>query len=147
MENLPFKLAKYHKTNTKNNWKSKGLDFTENDFNFVLYTRYIWNTKCDICNKTFEKSLDRQMEHSHTTNKFRNFVCQRCNTWKFDRKRPSDVSPYISKTNDKSCKQGFIYRFRVRRYGIHVVDKRYIELDDLIEYRDIWIDDNPQWFT
>tara|TARA_R110000772_G_scaffold29429_2_gene73600 strand:- start:516 stop:779 length:264 start_codon:yes stop_codon:yes gene_type:complete len=87
------------------------------------------------------------MEHSNINGEFRNIVCQKCNHWKADFKRPKDVSPYIRKENRKDCKQGFNYIFRVERDGKYVVSRRSIDLEYIKSFRDKWIADNPQWFT
>ena len=77
MNELPFKLSKVHKARMKYRWRKQcGLICSDNDFNFHLYPRYIWATHCDLCNKKFEKSIERCMEHSHTNGKFRNIVCR-----------------------------------------------------------------------
>ena len=87
---LPFPLYKRHRAKTKTNWKWNGLVF-ENDLAFsIVYKRLIFARKCELCQKTFTKSKDRQMEHDHDTGKFRNVVCQSCNQRKADNKLPSD---------------------------------------------------------
>ena len=142
---LPFELSKkYHKTDTKRQWKRRGLNMD----NFEeIYDDYIHQTNCELCGKLFEKSLDRQMEHNHITGEFRNVVCNKCNQWKADFKRKTDISPFISKVNDKYCKQGFIYKFIVERNRNRVIQKASINLNELEEFRDKWIVDNPHWFT
>ena len=70
--NLPFELAKKHKPKTKYMWKMYGLimdNFEE------IYNEYIYATHCDLCEKEFKTTLDRQMEHDHKTGEFRNIVC------------------------------------------------------------------------
>ena len=141
---LPFELNKKHKGTTKAKWKYKGLimdNFEE------IYQEYIYQTNCELCGKLFEKSHDRQMEHCHITGEFRNIVCQKCNSWKADFKRKNDVSPYIRKVNNKNCNLGFIYKFKVTRNRKRVIQKASIDLNELEEFRDNWIVDNPQWFT
>ena len=135
MEQLPFKLAKKHKSNIKYDWKKQGLICSEHDFKYHIYPRYIWATQCDLCNKKFEKSLDRCMEHDHTNGKFRNIVC------------PNDVSPHITKQKHNSSKQGFRYQFRVKRYSKYIIRKQSIDLEFLKSFRDKWISENPQYFT
>tara|TARA_R110002126_G_scaffold105397_4_gene239652 strand:+ start:3046 stop:3486 length:441 start_codon:yes stop_codon:yes gene_type:complete len=144
---LPFELAQYHKCTIKGGWKYRGLICSDNDFNFHIYPRYIWATHCELCNKKFETSKDRCMEHSNIIGKFRNIVCQKCNHWKWDYKRKNDVSPYIRKVNQNKCKQGFNYKFKVERDKIIRIERTSIDLNKLEEFRDKWIVDNPQWFT
>ena len=143
---LPFELRKYHKIRSKAQWKYRGLICSDNDFYFHIYPRYIWATHCDLCNKKYEKSLDRHMEHNNITGKFRNIVCCKCNSWKADYKRNNDVSPYIIKQNHKKYNQGFIYRFKVVRDKIARVERSSTDLEVLKSIRDKWIVDNPHWF-
>lgn len=144
---LPFELYEDHKRLTKKCWKRRELICSDNDFNFHIYPRYIWSRHCELCNKKYETSRDRHMEHSNITGEFRNIVCCKCNSWKADYKRKNDVSPYITKVNKKSCKQGFLYVFRVYRNGKIVVSKSSVDLEFLKSERDKWINENPQWFT
>ena len=58
-------------------WKSRGVvhdDFVE------LYTRYINTENCDACARVFELSNKRCLDHDHETGKFRQVLCNRCNS-------------------------------------------------------------------
>ena len=138
---LPFKLPKYHKTNTKISWRSIGIIFTDEDFELYIYPKYIYATHCDLCNKQFKSSKDRQLDHNHDTGEIRNILCTSCNYRKSDRKiHKNNTSGYvgITKINDKTCKQGFIWRFRIQDKTI----KKSIDLDYLIKFRDNWLKEN-----
>ena len=110
---LPFELKKNHKTITKSNWKRFGLIM--NNFNDI-YERYIYASKCELCNKEFKNTKDRQMEHNHETGEFRNIVCTSCNQKKKDIIHKRNTSGYrnISKMPCKSTKEGFIWEFSLR---------------------------------
>ena len=134
---LPFPLHKNHRPSTKYSWKSRGLVF-ERDLAFhVIYKRYIFATKCELCNKVFKTKTDRHMEHSHTTNKFRNVVCNSCNL------RKSDVKMMINNTTGykRIHTHGYSWQFKIMMKGKSHT-KTMKDLDKLIEYRDKWIREN-----
>jgi len=139
---LPFKLPKYHKRKTLDNWKRAGL---VHDNPEALYDEYIYSTNCDLCGEFYKSSNDRQMEHSHETGEFRNFVCQSCNQRKSDVKMKSNnTSGYkgICKHKDKKCKQGFIWRFEAYIDGKQKVIKTSTDFDKLVEFSKQWKIDN-----
>ena len=112
---LPFELVKDHKPQTKYSWKRKGMICSKEEFE-ALYYMYIYATNCDLCDTQFKNTMDRHMEHSHTTGEFRNIVCRSCNKLKFDVKvRTDNTSGYVGihKSIDKTCNQGFRWTFCV----------------------------------
>ena len=137
---LPFPLSKRHRWNTKTNWKSRGLVF-ENDLAFsIVYKRYIYARQCELCQKVFTKSKDRQMDHDHDTSKFRNIVCNKCNHLKADNKLHS---------NNKSGYRGISWRKGNNRWEFQAYvngKKKHIkymkDLDELITFVDQWKIDN-----
>ena len=141
MSDLPFKISEKHKIHLKASWKKRGLNMD----NFEeIYNKYIYATHCELCNKQFEKSLDRQMEHNHQTGEFRNIVCNRCNALKADKKLQSNnTSGYkgISKAKSKT-KQGFIWRFRAHIDGKEKVIKQSINFDKLVKFAEKWKKEN-----
>ena len=142
MSDLPFKLCKYHKTKKRYEWKSRGLK-TDNFED--IYNKYIYATHCELCNKQFENTKDRQMEHDHNTGKFRNIVCNSCNQLKADVKLQSNNSSGykgISKVKNKTCKQGFSWRFRVEINGKNKTIKQSINFDKLVEFAEKWKKEN-----
>ena len=64
------------KYRTITNWKSRGLIYDDYD---ELYEIYIKTMKCQYCNKEFNNSHDRCMDHDHDTGLFRKIICRRCN--------------------------------------------------------------------
>ena len=143
---LPFILSKSHKSNTKYSWmkrfKLKG-DFEE------IYQRYIYATHCDLCNVKFRDNYHRRLEHNHETGEFRNIVCNRCNTRKYDRKLNSNNKlnlKYIHHKNEKGYKNGY-YRFQLQINGKRKTLKSSVDLQTVIDFRDEWIEDNPEYFT
>jgi hypothetical protein len=136
---LPFKLHKYHKKNTKAKWKRNGLIVTEEEFEAIYYM-YIFATHCELCNKQFKTSKDRHMEHNNYTGEFRNIACNKCNQLKADRFNKNNTSGYkgISKKCDKNCKQGFIWQFSVNINGKRKTIKRCVDKEKLIKVADEW---------
>ena len=137
---LPFPLRKYHRTNMRCDWKKVGLVF-ENDLAFsIVYKRYIYARQCELCQKVFTKSKDRQMEHSHDTGEFRNIVCCKCNL------RKADVK--IKKNNTSGYRGIFWHKSRNRWVfqacvnGKQKTIKRMKDLDELIAFADQWKIDN-----
>lgn len=139
---LPFELKDKHKNVTKQNWKQTGLIMD----NFEdIYQKYIHTTNCELCNKEFLKSNDRQMEHNHETGEFRNIVCSSCNMLKHDVKlKSSNSSGYsgISKVNDTRFKQGYTWVFEIMLNGKKKFIKKSVDLDKLITYATQWKIDN-----
>ncbi len=144
---LPFELYKYHKRFTKYNWKRHGL-ITDNFEE--IYERYIYCKECDLCGKVFPNTKDRHMEHCHETGEFRNIVCSSCNQRKSDVKiRTHNTSGYkhICKHKGKDYKQGFIWQFQVRIDGKRKTIKQSVNLDKLVEFRDKWFEEHPEYHT
>tara|TARA_R110002110_G_C13058615_1_gene681620 strand:+ start:124 stop:591 length:468 start_codon:yes stop_codon:yes gene_type:complete len=73
------KTEKGHKACVICNWKHMGLI---DDYDKV-YDRFMKTTHCDKCNcllTNYKKGgCEKQMDHCHRTNKFRNVLCGRCN--------------------------------------------------------------------
>jgi len=141
---LPFELAKYHKTRTKYSWRRSGMLFTEEDFEYI-YKEYIYCTNCDLCNKIFKSNLDRQLDHCHETGQIRNIICGSCNQKRKDNKMLSNNTSnhkLIYKVIDKTCKEGFIWGFFAYIDGKQKNIKSSVDKDFLVKYRDKWLKDN-----
>ena len=70
------------KSYTISNWKKLGLIHEDYD---ALYEKYINTKSCEVCNKVFESSYYRCLDHDHITGLFRQILCRNCNTmdsWK-----------------------------------------------------------------
>ena len=142
MNELPFELKPYHKALMKYSWKRIGL-ITDNFEE--IYNKYIYATHCELCNKQFTKTIDRQMEHDHQTGKFRNIVCNSCNRRKADLKIHSNNSSgvrNIVKKKDTTCKQGFRWEFYVKINQKHTFIKSSVNLDKLVKFAEQWKKDN-----
>ena len=146
---LPFELTSYHKSFTKCEWRNNfdpPLVCTDEEFE-VIYNRYIHSSKCELCEFVYERTTQRQMDHCHITGKFRNVVCHKCNGRKKDNKIYGAVDErYISKTWRK-IRNKYYYVFVLKRDKKIVVEKRSIDLEKVIKFRDEWIKNNPQYFS
>jgi hypothetical protein len=141
---MKFELKKYHKSMTIGKWRRTGLIAEYHEME-IIYTRYVNAEFCEICNKEFLTTRDRQMEHSHETGKFRNICCQRCNLLKSDVKiRKNNTSGYkgICKEYGKTFKQGFTWRFLAQVDGKNKTIKRSVNLEKLIEFAENWKKEN-----
>ena len=121
MSTLPFPLAKEHKRKMRHIWKKRGMIFVDDYHFWYVYNEYIHATNCDLCNKLFLKSTDRQLDHCYDTGDPRNVVCQRCNLIRKDNKIRSDNTSgekYISKCKHKKSITGYRYQIKIERDGI-----------------------------
>ena len=143
------KLHIYHKARTKSEWKAIGLLWTSEEEFDEIYQRHLESTHCELCNKPYISSKDRQMDHIHyIDNKwgwFRNVVCSSCNILRSDKKiRPDNTSGYIGihKHFSKKYKKGFIWRFQVNLKGKRTEIKSSTDYDKLVKFADQWKIDN-----
>ena len=60
-------------------WKSSGIILRDDQTWDSIYRTYIDCTNCEQCDKVFQTTLDRHMDHCHTTGYIRNIVCRSCN--------------------------------------------------------------------
>ena len=110
MNNLPFKLYKYHKSLTLFHWRKNGLNMDNVD---EIYNKYIQYSECDWCCKPFESRLDRCMDHCHLTGDFRGFLCRHCNV------NANDCD------NISWCNTENKYRVRIMRNNKQIFFKRF----------------------
>ncbi len=137
-----MELYKDHKRKTKVSWKKRGL-ITDNFEGIYLF--YINCTHCELCNKKFTNTKDRQMEHNHATGEFRNVVCHKCNQRKSDRKiQSNNSSGYkgIYKHISKNYTQGFRWEFRGVINGKRTTIKSSIDKEWLIQFAETWRKEN-----
>tara|TARA_R110002126_G_scaffold256388_1_gene399408 strand:+ start:43 stop:486 length:444 start_codon:yes stop_codon:yes gene_type:complete len=144
MTSLPFELYKDHKYSKKSNWKKNGMKIDPDDFDYV-YNEYIHATNCDLCNKLFLNTRDRQLDHNHKTGEVRNIVCQKCNHRKEDYKIINTTGErFISKCKDKKYKLGYCFRIRISRDGNFILTNARNTLEKAIICRDEFIKNHPE---
>ena len=144
---LPFELPKDHKSSKKKYWKWVGVNMDNFD---EIYNRYINSSQCELCDKIYDKQRDRCLDHCHTTGKFRNVVCQKCNALKKDNdKKKNNTSGYknITVCKDPLYKNGICYVVKFIRNRKKIYYKRNTTLEDAILFRDNFIKENPSLFT
>ena len=137
---LPFPLYKYHKRMTKDKWRRRGLIWENEAEINALYEHYIYATQCELCQKIFPNTRDRQMEHCHNTGKFRNIVCRRCNALKADRKIQSDNTSGHKGIYWVRCQN--VWRFQAYVDGKQKHIKQMNELDELVTFAERWYIEN-----
>lgn len=148
MADLPFVLAKQHKTKTRYKWKSRGIIFQDEEHFVYIYNLYIKATNCDICNKLFPNSLNRHLDHCHNTGDVRNIMCSRCNIIRKDNKSYSTTGEYhIYKCKDTHYKLGYYCQVRIYRDGKYILRTQTKTLEEAIICRNKFIAENPDIFT
>jgi len=78
------------RTKRINSWKRQGAI---GDLPKFYDERYFPATKCEVCDKEFKSTLDRHMDHCHTTGEIRWVLCHSCNNkdyWKKVLERKKD---------------------------------------------------------
>ena len=145
---MPFPLYKRYKYFKRKSWERIGLK--TDDFE-SLYQKYIYCKECELCGKVFDKPIDRQMDHCHLTGEFRNIICKKCNSRKSDNKPRSNTSGekliYKAKEKPGQCKQGFRWEFCITMDGKKKTLKKSIHKDVVIDFRDKWLEENPDYYT
>ena len=150
MSELPFPLSKRHKHDCRNNWEKRGMIFVDDEHFEYVYNEYIHATHCDLCNKEFLKSRDRQLDHCYDTGDPRNIVCQHCNHIRKDNKIQSNNKTGerdISKCKDKNYKTGYCFYIKILRNGKNLLNTKRSTLEAAIKCRDDFIAANPGIYT
>ena len=97
------------KVNTISKWRCSGVIYDDWD---ELYYIYIRTLKCSHCNKEFNNSYERCLDHDHITGLFRAIVCRGCNNHDRYIKYPDgyDEKLYYKKNKEKIAEQHKLYR-------------------------------------
>ena len=149
MSTLPFPLRKKHKTDKRWDWKRRGMIFVDDAHFEYIYNEYIHETHCDLCNKLFTKSQDRQLDHDHETGEIRNIVCNKCNQHRKDYNRKKTNTGYdnIRKVKDTQYKTGYCFAIQIFRDGKYIINTKRNTLEKAIICRDEFIKNNPGIYT
>tara|TARA_R110000822_G_scaffold5884_1_gene24887 strand:+ start:20 stop:457 length:438 start_codon:yes stop_codon:yes gene_type:complete len=68
-----------HKTYRISHWKYQGMILRDGDDWESVYYYYMTTDECEQCNKVFKNSLNRHLDHCHTSKFIRDVVCCSCN--------------------------------------------------------------------
>lgn len=104
------KTDKGKKTMTIAYWKYRGLICENYD---QVYQLWLDSTHCDKCGCQYTDKIPKDMEHCHTTGRFRAIVCHKCNMNMLDKKK---------QTNNKSGHKNICY---YKRDNVFIYSKRY----------------------
>tara|TARA_R110000868_G_scaffold198806_1_gene445393 strand:- start:434 stop:844 length:411 start_codon:yes stop_codon:yes gene_type:complete len=129
------------KWNTIRDWKRSGIKFYNEADEDYIYDYYINTHNCENCNKVFKNSRDRCLDHCHLLEEIRGVICQKCNH------RSLENCSKVNKQIAKRYKQGFLWRFQLKRNGKYVVQKYSTNKEEMEEFRANWIDNNLHYFT
>lgn len=88
---MPFWANLTKKEKTLNNWKKRGLKYTNLD---KLYEEGLTKTHCEHCNKEFDNTRmgRRCMDHDHFSHLFRAWLCAYCNLHRLNEKPPQLIT-------------------------------------------------------
>ena len=104
-------------------WKRRGLicEKYTNEYGLIcdkydqVYQLWLDSTHCDKCGCQYTKGNHKDMEHCHTTGRFRAIVCHKCNMNMLDLKKRTDNTS--GHKNISYCKVHKTYRYRKTYYG------------------------------
>ena len=68
-------------------WKYIGIKLRDNEDWLSIYYYYKSLDNCEVCDRPFKSSKDRQLDHDHKTGYIRDIVCNSCN----QKRRYSDL--------------------------------------------------------
>ena len=60
-------------------WKFMGIKLKDNEDWLSIYYYYKSLDNCEVCERKFKSSKDRQLDHDHQTGYIRDIVCNSCN--------------------------------------------------------------------
>ena len=146
---VPFPLHNDHKKRMKAIWKHRGIIFVDKEHFLYVYNEYIHATHCDLCNKEFPHSQDRQLDHDHDNGDPRNIVCCKCNQHKrdYNRKMSNTGENYITKSTSKDSKSGYCFYIRIKRDSSLILNTRRRTLEEAIICRDEFLAAHPDIYT
>jgi len=102
---------KSKKSDKISQWKQKGLISENYD---QIYQLWLDSTHCDKCGCDYNGTI-KDMEHCHTTGRFRAIVCHKCNMNMLDKKKRTDNTS--GHRNISYCKYYNKYKYSKTYYG------------------------------
>ena len=111
--------------NTIAQWKFKGLIWASQDEIEGIYTLYLGSTHCENpkCGKEYTPDNVKCMDHCHTTHKFRNILCNSCNS-----KMKANNTSGINGICWHEQSNGWVYKIRIngKKHSKYSRDKDYV---------------------
>jgi hypothetical protein len=102
---MPFWSNLTKKEKTLNNWKKRGLKYTNLN---KLYEEGLTKTHCEHCNKEFDNTRmgRRCMDHDHFTHLFRAWLCAYCNLHRLNEKPQLITQQPLESVKEESEEEG-----------------------------------------
>lgn len=108
---------------TKNyRWKGLGIIFKNEEDKNYWGNRYYNSINCELCNKQYKSTKDRQLDHNHITGEPRNVICNRCNCMRIDRKINSN-NKYSKNIYFNNNKNKFLFDKKVKGIRFQIADE------------------------
>ncbi len=122
------KINSRYKSDYFYEWKKKGL--ISNNLEDI-WERYRYSKKCELCNVEYTKKNKKCMDHNHNTGKFRNILCNRCNTNRDIQLSKNNITGIPNICFDNSRKK---YIYRKTFYG-KTITKRFETKQEAIDFK------------
>ncbi len=126
---------------TKNyRWKGLGIIFKNKQDKNYWSNRYYNSMNCELCNKEYKCTRDRQLDHNHSNGEPRNVICNRCNSMRSDRKTNKNnkysKNIYYNKKIDKYIFDKKLENIRIIKRNINLNNLKWIKFSILLLHKD-----------
>jgi hypothetical protein len=126
------------KSKTKYRWKSLGINFLDEEFEFI-YGVYENIDNCMLCSNEFKNSFDKCLDHNHSTGEVRYILCRNCN-FGYDRKENTNNKLGEKNISETTIKGNEFYVIQKKKNGKRLFNKYFnknkYSLNEVIKIRD-----------